>query len=407
MRVRRTSSMLAAVLAGAFAVGATFAIVGPAQASDRPPKDLHYVGDHWTAWNPPTPAATDQVHVVVKGDTLWDIAAKYYGNAYLWPQVWEKNKYILDAHWIYPGDPLVLGLNVAPVENLTQNGAAGAANGETPGGASTATPPPPGVVGAAEATGSPVPLGGETDIYCQGFVGDLDETFPYALVGSEYDALSIEPSHHAKTGWKASSFASANLTTKIGLTSGDIVYVDGGKARGLSAGSLFTVVAPDHEVLHPRTGDVVGRYYRYLGRLRILSVQETTAIAEIVQSCDAIVDGALLQPFEPEPVPLGRSTALRPVNYPAAAEKLATAPAIVYAKDDIIGLGADHVVHIDVGEQNATPGDLYTIYRDNKNGLPPIVIGELAVLSVHKRFSVAKITESRYPVRLGDRLDPK
>jgi hypothetical protein len=95
------------------------------------------------------------------------------------------------------------------------------------------------------------------------------------------------------------------------------------------------------------------------------------------------------------------------VNDPAAAEKLATAPAIVYAKDDIISLGADHVVHIDVGEQNATPGDLYTIYRDNKPGLPPIVVGELAVLSVHKRFSVAKITESRYPVRLGDRLDPK
>jgi hypothetical protein len=396
--------MLAAVLAGAFA---TFAIAGSAQASDRPPKDLHYVGDHWTAWNPPVPAATDQVHVVVKGDTLWDIAAKYYGNAYLWPQVWEKNKYILDAHWIYPGDPLVLGLNVAPVDNLAQNGTAGAANGETPGGASTATPPPPGVVGAEAAVGSPVPLGGETDIYCQGYVGDLDESFPYALVGSEYDALSIEPEHHAKTGWKASSFASENLTTKIGLTSGDIVYVDGGKARGLSAGSLFTVVAPDHEVLHPRTGSVIGRYYRYVGRLRILSVQETTAIAEIVQSCDAIVDGALLQPFEPEPVPLGRSTALRPVNYPAPAEKLANAPAIVYAKDDIISLGADHVVHIDVGEQNATPGDLYTIYRDNKNGLPPIVIGELAVLSVHKRFSVAKITESRYPVRLGDRIDPK
>src|SRR3954451_15522737 len=197
MRVRRTGFVLAVVLvAGSVS----------APAADRPPHGLHLVGDHWTAWNSPTPAATDQVHVVAKGDTLWGLAAKYYGNAYLWPQVWEKNKYVLDAHWIYPGDPLVLGLNVAPVDNLTQNGAAGAngaGTGETPGGASTATPPPPGVVGAAEATGSPVPLGGETDIYCQGFVGDLDETFPYALVGSEYDALSIEPKYHAKTGWRA------------------------------------------------------------------------------------------------------------------------------------------------------------------------------------------------------------
>jgi hypothetical protein len=152
---------------------------------------------------------------------------------------------------------------------------------------------------------------------------------------------------------------------------------------------------------------VVGRYYRYLGRLRILSVQETTAIAEIIYTCDAILVGSLLTPFEPEPVPLGRSTAMRPVNFPTAAEKLQSAPSIVYAKDDILALGADHVVHIDIGEQDATPGDMYTIYRENRPGLPPIVLGELAVLSVHKHFSVARILESRYPIHLGDRLDPK
>jgi hypothetical protein len=196
-------------------------------------------------------------------------------------------------------------------------------------------------------------------------------------------------------------------TVKIGLNNGDIVYVDGGRARGLSAGTIFTAVAPDQPVIHPLSGEVVGRYYRYLGRVRILSVQETTAIAEIVQTCDPILTGTLLQPFEPEPVPLGRSTAMRPVNYPAAEENLANAPSIVYVRDNILALGADHVVHVDLGEDAATPGDIYTIYRQNKPGLPPIVIGELAVLSVHKRFSVAKILESRYPVHLGDRLDPK
>ena len=106
-------------------------------------------------------------------------------------------------------------------------------------------------------------------------------------------------------------------------------------------------------------------------------------------------------------MPLGRSTPLRPVNFPAAAEKIEHAPSIVYSRDDILALGADPVVHIDIGEQDATPGDMYTIYRENRPGLPPIVIGELAVLSVHKRFSVAKIIESRYPIQLGDRLDPK
>jgi hypothetical protein len=399
MRVRRTSFVLVALVAGSVS----------AQASDRPPQGLHLVGDHWTAWSPPTPAATDQVHVVAKGDTLWQLAAKYYGNPYLWPQIWEKNKYILDAHWIYPGDPLVLGLNVAPVQNLTQgSGTDGGAQAGTPAGAQAAIPAPPaGVVDAARATGTPVPLGAETDIYCQGFVGDLDETFPYAVIGSEYDALSLDNYVRGASGWKVGNWRSTTNTVKVGLTAGDIIYVDGGRERGLMPGKQFTAVVPERPVVHPILGQVVGRYYRYVGRIRVLSVQENTAIAEIVQSCDPLVAGALLLPFEPEPVPLGRSTPLRPVNFPAAAEKIEHAPSIVYSRDDILALGADAVVHIDVGEEDTTPGDMFTIYRENRPGLPPVVMGELAVLSVHKRFSVAKIIESRYPIKLGDRLDPK
>src|ERR1051325_3817427 len=101
MRVRLSGLAVAVVLLGSVAV---------ASAADRPPQDLHRVGDHWTAWNPPQPPEGVQTHIVERGDTLWDLAAKYYGNPYLWPQIWEKNQYILDAHWIYPGDPLVLGI---------------------------------------------------------------------------------------------------------------------------------------------------------------------------------------------------------------------------------------------------------------------------------------------------------
>jgi LysM repeat protein len=401
MRVRRTGFVLAVVLvAGSVS----------ASAADRPPHGLHLVGDHWTAWNPPTPAATDQVHVVAKGDTLWGLAAKYYGNAYLWPQIWEKNRYVQDAHWIYPGDPLILGLNVAPAQTLSQNGAAGTMGpaGAPGDAASAAIPEPPANVANAEsATGSPVPLGAETDIYCQGYVGDLDETFPYAVTGAEADALSLDNYVRGATGWRVGSFRSGRNTTKVGLTAGDIVYVDGGQDKGVLPGTQFTAVLPDQPVVHPVSLQVVGRYYRYAGRIRILSVQEHASIAEIVQSCDPLNVGALLKPFEPEPVPLGRSTPMRPVNFPASAEKIANDPVIVFSRDDILALGADHVVHIDVGGDNATPGDIYTIYRENEPGLPPIVMGELAVLSVHPRFSVAKIIESRYPIRLGDRVEPK
>jgi hypothetical protein len=376
-------------------------------AADRPPQDLHQVGDHWTAWNPPEPPPnpqTTQTHVIVKGDTLWDLAAHYYGNPYLWPQIWEKNQYILDAHWIYPGDPLVLGPEVAPADNLAETTPADG-TGET-GENGEDTAPVPGVLTPGAAAGSPVPLGSESDIYCSGYIAPEGQEFPYSIVGTEYERLGPE----FKLGSKPDITGAYGRvdTAKYDLSTGDIVYLDGGRARGLAAGSLFTVVSPEARVVHPVTRQVVGRYYHYVGRVRVLSVQENTAIAEIVQACDPVHVGAILQPFEPEPVPLGRMTAMRPLNYPAAAEKLADSPVILFSIDDVISLGQDHVVYIDRGaDQDVTPGDIYTIYRTNREGLPPIVVGELAVLSVHKSSSVAKIIESRYPVYIGDRLDLK
>ncbi|HXK16909.1 MAG TPA: LysM domain-containing protein, partial [Polyangiaceae bacterium] len=46
------------------------------------------------------------IHVVRKGDTLWDLCDSYYANPWGWPKVWSYNPQIVNPHWIYPGDQI-------------------------------------------------------------------------------------------------------------------------------------------------------------------------------------------------------------------------------------------------------------------------------------------------------------
>lgn len=49
-----------------------------------------------------------EVYVVKKGDTLWDLSEHFYLNPWQWPDLWRTNPEIMDPHWIYPGNKLIV-----------------------------------------------------------------------------------------------------------------------------------------------------------------------------------------------------------------------------------------------------------------------------------------------------------
>jgi hypothetical protein len=65
------------------------------------------------------------VHVVKRGDTLWELCDRYFRNPWDWPRVWSYNPELQNPHWIYPGDQIRMQPNApsaAPATTGAPNG---------------------------------------------------------------------------------------------------------------------------------------------------------------------------------------------------------------------------------------------------------------------------------------------
>jgi hypothetical protein len=348
-------------------------LVVAAQTVAPPPQPLHFVDGHWTPYDPPTEfpeGAT--IHIVVRGDTLWDLAAQYLGDPYLWPQIWERNPYIKDSHWIYPGDPIVIDVAVqaAPETEVAEDDTM----------VSEYVPSDDDLGEYDEEM--PHPLGSSADVYCFARLVEDEGSFPFKIEAAE------------------------RMLSQDQYSEGDVVYFDGGTEQGVQAGDRFFISHRIRKLHHPVSNSSLGFVYHQVGQLKVLCAQENTSIAEITYACDPIAIGDLLTPFTPVPVPLvidpdhtDRCDVPngKPTGY------------ITFTRDDQIDIGTDWLVFIDLGAaEGLYPGTFATVFHDNPvKGMPRIVLGEIGVLTVEEHYATALVTYAWQPLSVGDRVEIK
>lgn len=364
--------MVAVVAAGGLALAQDTPVamqVGPAT-----------VAPHWTK-NASYPTSIPEgaaYYIVVRGDTLWDIAARFMKNPYLWPQIWDGNKHITDAHWIYPGDPVILP-KVALVAEQAGQTPMGAEDEEAlgPEGESATGA---GQLGGGEATAL-APVTEEMTLRCA----------EYLLDGSEDDDLRVIGSEQGKD--------------KSSLAEGDIVYLNGGAKAGLKAGDVYTTHRRARPVLHPVSGSALGTKIETGGWLRVILVQDDAASAVLEHSCaDTRIDD-YLRPYQPLSVPVvARHTPADRLTPPTG--KLLRHVVDLEGRASIAGTG--QFVTIDAGSQDGiTPGNILTafrvVYPDRPT--PRNVVGELIVVAVREKSATAKVTYSRSEIVAGDQVE--
>lgn len=370
---------------------------GAKAAASHPPRELHQVGDHTTAYNPPDPAtypAGSKTYKIQRGDTLWNLAQKLYNNVYLWPQLWESNTWITDSHWIYPGDVLLVqGEVMQQAAAGTTAGAAGQGTQTLSGGPAAQAQnavPPPSQPGGIQGTASPIPLGTEADIFCFGYLGDPREPMPNS-VGS-YEDVEMR-------------YDVGALLQQIGGSETDLVYINGGTSTGVVANETYLLVRPGDSVLHPVTKAVIGRHYDFVGQVKIIRADEKRACAIISQSCDSIHIGDKLKPMPQLPIPLARVPDVPAFCEPRSAKAQGFIVNAQGGWSDALAEGI--LVEINLGKDDQVwPGDFLTVWRESPQpGQPPQVLGEVGVLTSESHTATAKIVAHRYAMRVGDHVE--
>ena len=319
------------------------------------------------------PDAPDR-HVVVKGDTLWDISAMFFKDPWKWPGIWNLNKNtIKDPHWIYPGDIVILDRSTG---SLSVNGeqTATVTNEES-------------VVDGVEKLSPRVRYGlSQHDAIPSISYKDLRTFLSQTLVVEE-DAFATAPKI-------------------IGLQEGRVILGDSqiGYVDNLppNQGNKWQVYRPGKVFVDPDTGEHLGIEANYLGDVeatqfaKISTVVATKTNQEIVRGDRlAVAAGETANNYQPH-VPVNDIKA-KVISISGGVSQAGKNTVITINKGVRDGLENGNVLALyDEGSDTKFDGETYKL-PDTKYGL-------VFLFRVFNKVSYGLIMQAETPAHLLDRV---
>ena len=307
-------------------------------------------------------------HVVVKGDTLWDISGRFLQNPWEWPKIWHANSQIKNPHLIYPGD--VISLVYRDGQAMLELSRGPSSVKLSPG--ARATP--------LDKAISTIPLSA-----IEAFL-----TQPQ-IVGAE--VLPMAP------------YVVATVDDRVLAAAGDIVYV---RSLDEDAMANYSVFRPGKTYVDYETKQLLGYEALYGGNATVLEIGDPATL-ELNNSTREVKVGDRLLAIEDEGYE---------VNFFPKTLREELDGHIISVAGGVTYVGQHQVVAIDRGSNDyLEEGHLLSVYKAGKTirddvteqrgdvvTLPDEYAGVAMVFKVFEGLSYAILMKSNFAVEVGDKV---
>jgi len=337
-------------------------------------------------------------YTVRRGDTLWDISAKFLSKPWLWPEIWQANPQVRNPHLIYPGDVLNLSFINGPRVGLQPSVHR---EGE-------AVPAIPlselkmflkdmRVMNSEEVSSAPYVVGLE-EARLRGAVGQ--NIYVRGLQGEPGQRWAIVRPSHVFRGFDQDDAASADLVAH---------HLDSNAAM---------VNAPWHEDSrndgHYGKGDDLGVEVSVIGTAETLRTGDPATLL-LLNATQEIRSGYRIMPLDESPYDA--------YYYPHAPKSVPANAKVIGFADAMDAAGPRQVVMLSIGAKDGVDnGQTYTIFEPGETihddvasnswnrgvgetvKLPDEYVGHVMVFRTFDRVSYGLVMDGLRPVHVGGRL---